>query len=445
MKSLCFAILSFGLTIVLFAQAPVFTLHLENAAKTSGSWHFGGEGRRCLHVKEGTLVFRLEAAPGRGDSVSVPVPLVSSGQFDFEVWLEPGSASGRGAGLMVSLYHLSTFFHDHCQDWRSWRPSPESHRETDFNVEPPGHRFLTTTTTGRWMHCRILFDRKRDYAEYYLNDLDNPVSMQDGVPVWGMDEVLGGHLVIANMGQTRIPYECRLRNLELREIKEEDSMGEKRNQVLLLTGYSYDGTELCSALQKSRLSFTEYRLESVGSRVEPENNLVWRKLPGSKALGSARTLLLADAPAGPNGILPSPWLASLERHVKSGMHLIVAGGLFTLERGEFRNTPLEKILPLELPSPNTPLAVTALRGLQVTGSPELCKLVADTLDLILNAVHPSPDATIILHADGHPLVFTRPLGKGRVTVLPACPLPENTGRSKSAVQMTNLLLQLIRE
>ena len=127
--------------------------------------------------------------------------------------------------------------------------------------------------------------------------------------------------------------------------------------------------------------------------------------------------MAADAPAGPNGIIPDFILKDMVDFVKNGGRLVVFGGFFTLEKGEYQRTPLAEILPVELGSPYTtgkfakpsPIKSSAKEYDWINTAPPFNVRYYHNLKIKKNAI-------VKLASGGKPMLVEWQCGKGSVAV-----------------------------
>lgn len=113
----------------------------------------------------------------------------------------------------------------------------------------------------------------------------------------------------------------------------------------------------------------------------------------------------------------------LEEYVKNGGALLVNGGPFALERGGYRGTALERLLPCELKGDDR----AKLEGDNVlkpgdgaaTVLPKDLSWSLQPRAFYLHPVAPKPGATVLVSAGGKPVVIAWTCGKGRVAVVAA--------------------------
>lgn len=286
-----------------------------------------------------TLAGRGFACGGDG-YVSAPVPLMSKGTLDFDIKID-APLSGRTVGPFLSFYGITVFWHDSCHDWRAYFPDPNARRELAFDIEPVSHRRISPFKNGVWHHVRIAFDAPSDRIEYFIDDMSDPALIVGDRSVWGAAEFMGGELRIGGMGGSR-GETCSFKGIEFTEWSGEAKAAE-RTETLVFNGMGGDFYGVHELLAKDGARF--YTVDTTRSMYLPLNSLKYEKLPGRDTVRRARRIVLADAPAGPDGALPDFVLADIAEAVSDGAELVVLGGFFSLGKGEYADTPLAKILP----------------------------------------------------------------------------------------------------
>ena len=289
-----------------------------------------------------TFVGRGFACGGDG-YVYADLPLLSRGTLDFDVIYNPPQ-SGKTLGAFLSFYGVTVFWHGGCGDWRAYFPDPNARREMAFNIEPVSHRRISKFKAGEWHHVRIAFDAKADRVEYYLDDMSDPALAVGDRSVWGSAEFMGGEIRIGGMGGSR-GGTCTFKNIVLTKRKTGNA-ATLRTDTLLFDGMGGDlyGVHDILADEKPRV----YTLDPTRSMYLPMNSFKYSRLPGHDTMLRAKRIVLADAPAGPGGVLPDFVLADISDAVHDGAELIVLGGQFSLGKGEYAGTPLDRIMPDEV-------------------------------------------------------------------------------------------------
>ena len=103
--------------------------------------------------------------------------------------------------------------------------------------------------------------------------------------------------------------------------------------------------------------------------------------------------------------------------VKNGGRLIIFGGFFTLEKGEYKRTPLEEILPVELGSPYTTGKFAKLTALKSLDKNYDWIKSAEAFNVrYYHDLKVRKNAVVKLEADGKPMLVEWQCGKGSVAV-----------------------------
>lgn len=119
-------------------------------------------------------------------------------------------------------------------------------------------------------------------------------------------------------------------------------------------------------------------------------------------------LLMADFPLNVRN-LNALTIRRLVKSVQAGSHLVVLGGLFTLNKGAFAGTDLAAILPVEVADPWAAARIPRVEILPGGG-----------LEFI-HVLPPRPGATVLAKAGDRPLWVSWASGGGRVTVFLGIP------------------------
>ena len=372
-----------------------------------------------------------------GGMIRKAVPVARRGVLEFDACIAlENRANALGVSLVVSIYNISTWFHDYCKDWRRYFPEGPGKRLPGFKIEPVGHRRLASVTKGEWAHYRILFDHETGVVEYYRNDMDDPAHIDYDVPVLGRAEYEGGALQIGSMGITKGAVVHGLRNVVLRTLPEpavDDS--ERGRDVLLFKGISADlhGIEATLTATADGDNVRTYALRTHGAAVSPVNQLELGRLPSSATVARAAKILLLDMPAEPGACLPSALLEQMVAAVHAGAELVVFGGMFALGKGGYIGSPLEGILPVELAGAWEVRALpgpAALKsGAGVLGTPEEGRPAVRWY----HRLTPGDDAEVLLTAGQEPMLVRRRVGRGTVAVFLGVPCGEWADHPKRLV------------
>jgi len=396
----------------------------DGADLSSLGWRVVSSDKQSNYtVKGGRLYIQCQQNPYLGGFAEIPVPLCRRGvlEFDANIAIE-NAGNADGIGLTLDLYNISTFWHDSCHDWRQYFPEPVAKRMPWFNVEPVGHQSIGKLEKNQWIHYKIYFDTDKDRVEFYIDNMLDPCYINGEAPVLGRAEYQGRYLRIGNFGLMKGPVTYAIDNLSLRELdKDERSDAGQRNLVLLFQGISFPEYNIKPALIAAGVKEADirtYTLDFWRSAETPENMFKLSQLPGSTTMAQAKAIVLVDLPRGPKQVLPDFLLREFGEQINGGAHLIVFGGLFTLDKGEFQNSVMAKILPVEFenqwqvkvqqePLTIAPTSPGVMEGIDWSAKPALYGF---------HQLKLKPQAETLLKAGEHPLLVRQKMGRGQVTV-----------------------------
>ena len=395
------------------------------------SIHAGSE-QSLWEIKDGVLQVTCRHRPYDGGYIEKALPVVRRGvlEFDANIGMEKAS-NARGLALTLDLYNISLWWHDYCRDWRRYFPEPVSKRMPGFSIEPVGHQSMCKVNKGKWLHYKVIFDTDRDLVEYYCADMVDPVYIDSGVPVLGRSEYQGGKVRIGNLGYATAPVVYGLDNILVRSMPEveESAAPVQRTGLLVFQGMAmkeYRAAEAVKALGATDARY--YTIDFWRAAPYPKNMLKLGKMPSSATVAKARAIVLVDMPRGPGGIMPDFLVRQMAQSVHDGGSLVALGGLFTLGKGQFQGTLLEKMLPVALAGKwqvrkaAKPLVLNAAdkalgKGLSWLARPS----VFYYHDLKLR-----PGAKVLMRAGDVPILVQAPFGRGTVTVFLGTPCGKST-------------------
>ncbi|MBQ7651017.1 MAG: hypothetical protein IJS15_08655 [Victivallales bacterium] len=370
-----------------------------------------------FHADNGTLTVTHHSAQRRGGFIEIPVPLIKKGRLDFDVCTPTG---GQGIGLTLDLYNISTFWHDACKDWRLYFPEPNANRLPYFTIEPVGHHSIGKVPKGETIHYRIRFDESADLVEFFIGDMDDPAAVRFDVSVFGRAFYQQPLLRLGSFGYAPSVYSTTISNLVLTEETEDTGQKTARDLTLAFDGVSSNIYNMEQLLPKG---FRRYVWDSPGANIINTNNCKYNSLPGFGTIDRAKTIVFNDAPN-----IPVHLQKRMATAIGDGANLLILGGLFTLNKGGFAESPLGQVLPVELPDQwrlagsEKPLPIVEAKPgtLPQDVKPGVCYYYLD--------LPPVKDAEVLLRAgqDGPPLLVRRRCGNGAITVLLATPCGPDT-------------------
>jgi hypothetical protein len=378
--------------------------------------------RSTYTVKDGMLHVRITPNTYRDGYAEIDLPLCRKGQIDLDVLIDPERLNLQAIGLTLDLYNISTFWHDTCKDWRAYFPQPTANRMEGFRLEPVGHQSIGRVEKHKWIHYRICFDTDNDRVEFYIDNMQDPAYIKADAPVLGRDEYQGGKLRIGSFGYAPRPYYALVDNIVVRDLTgdKEELQTPKRDTHLLFRGMSFELYDIGGALKAAGVegsALRNYDLDFWRQSIVAENTFKYKSFPGASSLSRAKSIVLIDAPFGPGEIMPEFLQRDFISSVRDGARLVVLGGLFSLGKGEYQGTLLERVLPVKLADAwdvkgsSRPVEIAAvcetLQDLNWSDRP--CVYYRHDLEI-------TDDAVVLLEADGKPLLVSRKLGQGEIVV-----------------------------
>ena len=386
--------------------------------------------------QDGTLTVTHRHAKRQGGFIEIPVPLIKKGRLDFDVTVP---ATGHGIGLTLDLYNISTFWHDGCKDWRLYFAEPNANRLPYYLIEPVGHHRIATIPKDKTLHYRIRFDEALDLVEFYVDNMDDPAATRYDVSVFGHAFYQQSLLRLGSFGYVPAVYSTTISNLILtEETADQDNGSSERTLHLGFDGMTSRHHRLEELLPKG---FRRYVWDNPGHNPTNTNTSTYRNLPGFDTVAHAQTIIFNDAPN-----VPVPLQKMMLKAVEDGANMFFLGGLCTLNKGEFHDTPLGKALPVNVENPwamagsdEKPLPITPSTGVtwpSVDGGPGVCYYYLD--------LPPLEDAEVLLRAgqDGPPLLVRKKIGAGSITVLLATACGPDTPNS---FWNTHLVKQIVQQ
>jgi len=301
------------------------------------------EGGMSVTEEDGGFRFKLSARGYRvgGDGyVSAAIPLLKLGRLDFDVKVD-SRKDNHDMALFLSFYNLHTFWHDACADWRVVTPMAEAHREKDFNNEPVFHHQMASFAPDKWHHCRIWFDQAGSRAEFYLDDMGDPCYILGDWSVWGTAEYQGGELRLGGMGGSPDSV-YHVKNIVLTEEKP-GATAAARTETLVYDGLSNDYYDLTNLLKADKPHL--YTLAMTRHSYTAKNCFRYSGQPGQATIAAAKRIVFADAPIGPEPLVPDFVLNDIVASVNGGAELVILDGPMALKKGCYDACPLAEILP----------------------------------------------------------------------------------------------------
>lgn len=180
-------------------------------------------------------------------------------------------------------------------------------------------------------------------------------------------------------------------------------------EALVFRGIAFERYKLPEILKELGVKkVIDYTITNRTPALTPENIFRLDKLPPINPKKARQYIIMADFPLNA-GVMPGIAIESIIKDVKRGSTLVILGGLFTLNKGEFSTTPLASLLPVK------------------TGNPWAIKKQAVPLEtpggsvIYLHDIPLVDDAEIIYQSNKQPLWVVKKCEKGRIIVFMGIP------------------------
>lgn len=364
-----------------------------------------------FRIENGALSVEHRHKPNYGSFIEMRIPLIKKGRIDLDVLIDPDHNDPRERiGLTLDIFNISTFWHDSCKDWRMYFPEPETKRLPNFGIEPVGHKKIAAVPKYKYVHYRIVFDHDSDLVEFYVGDLKDPKSARYDVSIMGHAYYQGAYLRIGSYGYAQNPYRTLVDNVVVTEILDQGGNAAKKTENLVFDGLLTTYVPMKRVLKGEK--FRAYHWDSPGHNVTNTNNYQYMKMPSFQTVKNAKRIIFNDAPN-----VPEPLQKKILDSVKEGSNLIIFSGLCSLGKGEFKDTPIGKALPVVL-SDEWAIAGHSEKPIRLDAKPGLVPKDGAVMYYYWN-LKPAEDAEILATADNGkiPILLRRKIGKGSVIVL----------------------------
>ncbi len=345
------------------------TFAKDGSLQDNGYTQTVNNGKDIFTVKGGVLNMVCQNSPYKGSTFTKNFPGVLRGEISFEAAVGEGNGYNH-LSLTIAFGNLNL----------AWRPTRSY--QLYHPKENKWYQLSNLITNGAWNKYMIRFDAVKGTAEYYVNDMDNPVFIDEKSEFVPLKETV---FMVRNYGLCGGAIVNKIRNIEVREIPEKKKSDSRQlSGVMLFQGVCTDewnAREFVKKLGETKIS--SYVLQTPGHHTANDNPRFDLQPKPSPNSALPKYVVLADMPAKP---IPGYTLKMIREAVELGGKLIILDGFFTLQKGEFAGTVLEDILPVSVKDP-----------------------WAET--------KPLPGVSFIKR-DGKNVVFYKKIGKGIVYVVP---------------------------
>ncbi len=195
------------------------------------------------------------------------------------------------------------------------------------------------------------------------------------------------------------------------------------DEALVFRGIAFERYRIPEILKELGVKKTaDYTITNLTPALTPENQFRLDKLPPINPKKARKYIIMADFPLN-TGVMPDIAQKSIIKDVRRGATLVILGGLFTLNKGEFSQTPFASLLPVKT---ENPWAVKKLENpLETPGGAVV----------YLHDIPLVDDAEIIYKSNNQPLWIAGKCEKGRIIVFLG--IPSGTAGTATALFWKN--------
>ena len=301
----------------------------EGSLADNGFKRYRDNGKDQFTVRDGVLTMVCQNSPYKGTGYEKTMPGLLRGELTFEAF--------TGSGTGYNHYSLSMGMGNLLISWRGKNAWHLYHPE-----ENKWHPLTDRVSNGVWHKYKISFDAINHTAEFYVDDMENPVFIDE------RSEFITGNNVnfrISNYGLCRGTIVNKLRNIELKAVPEGKKITHQPLKgTMVFRGISdtfWPLRKLVADLGEKDIA--EFILQIPPHHVKNDNVHFDLQPKPSPSKGPAKYIIFADMPSTP---IPLYTMKMIRLAVENGAKLIILDGLFTLQKGEYAGTVLEDILPV---------------------------------------------------------------------------------------------------
>ena len=265
-----------------------------------------------------------------GSIYETELPDVERGALCFEVFPNHGGAPSMSYNNLSLLIRFNGRLVSLRPDW--WL----------HYFVTSGSRRLAAIPSGAWLAFKIEFDRKARTISYYYSDMETPVFVEKDVEFSGPVKFQLGNYGLTSGTIVNHVRNVRLEKMELAALK-------PRSGAVVLRGIDFDAYDIDGILREFNITAEPIFCDvAVKTGLLMKNEFYLAKSP-QFARRRPALVIMADFPF--NGTLSSDDIDELVAEVRGGATLIVLGGMFTLNRGEFSHRGFNGILPVIIATP----------------------------------------------------------------------------------------------
>ena len=305
-------------------------------------------------VKDGVLTMACENSPYKGTMYQKEIPVTAKCEFSFEAKIA-AAGSGLYNHLALRIYFGNVLIAFKDPIWGIHHPSKNTW------IQP------SKVTNNQWHTFKIRFDAVKRTAEFYMDDMENPVCIDNASEY---DPSAGNLLQIGNYGlSSGMIINC-LRNMKITLIKESDQKKTTSLKgTMLFNGVSAEYWPVKQIAAKfGDPEMTVFNLAHGAHHGSNGPNVYdLQPKPPVRPKALPKCIILADMPLAP---VPDYARKMIIESVEAGANLVILNGFFTLNKGRYRGSELEKLLPVTVDDPwGTVQVKAASKTLNENGKP----------------------------------------------------------------------------
>ena len=182
--------------------------------EANGYKKIADNGKDTIEIKDGVMRFRCETSPYKGSAYIKKMPFIRRGELSFDIMMNAEKSTNfTHLSMTVSLYE-ALMICPHGTNKFIQRYNPGTQRNNN----------LAKINSGEWYRMAIRYDLDKRTAEYYVNDMENPVFVDEYFP-FNMDQAFKSNLKIGNYGLAPGDVVNCLRNIQLKDLGDAPDSG----------------------------------------------------------------------------------------------------------------------------------------------------------------------------------------------------------------------------
>lgn len=349
------------------------------------------------------LVLNFRHKPYKGGTLSHLVPAAENEEITLDMNIGAAYTNYQHFSLKFAfenmLFAIKNYFGGHLL----LRYSIRDNKWITISTEVP----LSKRTRIRIQSFKT---EKGKTLQYFIDDMESPVFFEEAVnekaaPV-GKEYISIGNYGLSLGEITHIIY-----SLTLCELAGEQGNGRselQKGKAAYFKGVAYGRYQIPEIMKGLGINdITTYVITNKPPALTSQNTFRIDKVPPLNG-ANKEYIFMVDFPLN-KGILKDASMEEIKRNVKNGSTLVILGGLCTLNKGEFQDSLLKDIVPLNM---TAPWAIEKLDNKEI--------FPGGHIQYIHNLI-PENKSEVISSIDGKALWISHKHGKGRVVVFLGMP------------------------